>query len=68
MFLSLELTVCFATFKSILPVSMFHLFWLKSAFCWVAVVGGAPGRVKGEQGTAEFGATTVLKQTNELCF
>ena len=23
---------------------------------------------KGEQGTAELGANTVLKQTNELCF
>ena len=23
---------------------------------------------KGEQGTAEFGTNTVLKQTNELCF
>ena len=38
-----------------------HLGWLKAA-----CIG--PAISKGEQGTAELGANTVLKQTNELCF
>ena len=37
-----------------------HLGWLKSA-----CIG--PAISKGEQGTAELGANTVLKQTIELC-
>ena len=39
------------------------------------LTGGSPEKTssnlissKGEQGTAELGAKTVLKQTNELCF
>ena len=37
-----------------------HLGWLKAA-----CIG--PAISKGEQGTAELGANTVLKQTIELC-
>ena len=47
------------------PISIFHIYFnLFDHLNWASHLLF----LKGEQGTAELGANTLLKQTNELCF